>query len=97
MGRALAVSKLSEIKSAMGKLNKDIKKQGQLVQDEIKQMLDKHTPEPLETKIVDQLKKKTTEVMAQMPKINELEKALEVQDEDAELAMIKKEMEKTVQ
>ena len=81
----------------MGKLNKDIKKQGQLVQDEIKQMLDKHTPEPLETKIVDQLKKKTTEVMAQMPKINELEKALEVQDEDAELAMIKKEMEKTVQ
>ena len=64
MGRALAVSKLSEIKSTMTKLNQDIKTQGKLVQDEIKTMLDKHTPEPLESKVVDQMRKKTTEIMA---------------------------------
>ena len=34
--------------------------------------------------------------MAQMPKINDLEKALEVQDEDAELVAIKKQMEKSI-
>ena len=34
--------------------------------------------------------------MAQIPKINQLEKLLEIQDEDAELTMINKQMKKTI-
>ena len=47
MGRALAVSKLSEIKSTMNKLNDDIKKQGKIIASQVDTMIDKHTPEAL--------------------------------------------------
>ena len=74
----------------MNKLNEDIKKQGKIVASQVDTMVDKHNPEALQMDVVDKLRKKSTEIMAQMPKINDLEKALEVQDEDAELVAIKK-------
>ena len=40
--------------------------------------------------------KKATEIIAQMPRINELEKVLEVQDEDKELALLSQDMRKAV-
>ena len=59
-------------------------------------MLKKHQPHEIEIGRVDNLAKKTQEIIAQMPKINELEKVLEVQDEDKELTLLSQDMEKAV-
>ena len=59
-------------------------------------MLAKHQPSEIDAAVGDQLEKKAHEVMAQLPKINELEKLLEIQDEDAEITMINKQIKKSV-
>ena len=48
----------------------------------------------METGPVDALVQKTNNLLAQIPKINQLEKNLEIQDEDAELAKTKKSLTK---
>ena len=40
--------------------------------------------------------KKAREIIAQMPRVNELEKVLEVQEEDKELALLSQDMRKAV-
>ena len=42
------------------------------------------------------IEEKGVEIIAQMPKINELENILEIQEEDAELAQVKSQIEKTI-
>ena len=42
------------------------------------------------------MEKKSLEIIAQVPKINELEKVLEVQDEDKELTLLSADMKKAV-
>ena len=59
-------------------------------------MLKKHTPHEIEMGRVNQLEKKAIEIIAQVPKINQLESTLEVQEEDKELTMLSGEMKKAV-
>ena len=64
---------------------------------QITKMLAKHQPTEIDAAVGQKLEKKATEVMSQLPKINQLEKLLEIQDEDAEITMINKQMKKSVQ
>ena len=82
MGRALAVSKLESIKEAVGSLSKNIKQEANTIDSSMDSMLKKHTPMEIDIEQVNLLGKKATMVMAQMPKINELEQSLEIQDKD---------------
>ena len=50
----------------------------------------------MDSQQLDQLNKRSSEIMAQFSKINDLESKLEVQDEDAELKMIKSNIKKEV-
>jgi hypothetical protein len=52
-------------------------------------MLSKNQPSEIDSKFAESLGKKATEIMAQFPKINELEKNLEVQtnEEDPDLTL----------
>ena len=59
-------------------------------------MLLKHQPAEIDPSAGEKLEKKAHEVIAQMPKINQLEKELEIQDVDAEITLIQKQMEKSV-
>ena len=53
-------------------------------------MLQKHRPEVIDLAQSNQWASRINGVLAEIPKINELEHALEVQDEDAELTQINK-------
>ena len=54
-------------------------------------MMQKHQPTEIDSKFAEQLGKKATEIMAQFPKINELENKLDVRkDDDPELALVEK-------
>ena len=59
-------------------------------------MLKKHQPHEIEMGRVNSLEKKAIEIIAQVPKINQLEATLEVQEEDKELTMLSAEMKKAV-
>ena len=53
--------------------------------------MQKHQPTEIDSKFAEQLGKKATEIMAQFPKINELENKLDVRkDDDPELALVEK-------
>ena len=88
MGRALAVSKLESIKTAMNDLESNIKKESSVMKKQEEAMLLKHQPTLVDKTLVQALDKKTKEILAQIPRINELESLLEIQDEDKELDMI---------
>ena len=94
MGRALAVSKLQQIKLNVETLEGNLKKEAASLQDQAGQQLHKHNPLEMETASVDALTAKAGKVLAQIPKINLLEHNLEIQDEDAELAKTKKSLTK---
>ena len=51
-------------------------------------MLQKHQPSLIDKSLMQAYDKKSKEILAQFPKINELESLLEIQDEDKELDMI---------
>ena len=88
MGRALAVSKLESIKTAMNDRESNIKKESSVMKKQEEAMLLKHQPTLVDKTLVQALDKKTKEILAQIPRINELESLLEIQDEDKELDMI---------
>ena len=48
-------------------------------------MLNKHQPAEIDNSLISKLAQKETEIIAQIPKINELETKLDVQEEDEEL------------
>ena len=89
-GRALAVSKLSQIKEGVQTMEKNLVKESQAIIDEVETMKEKHRPTLMDTKIADKFEKRASKVVAQIPNINKLENALEIQEEDAELASISK-------
>ena len=97
MGRALAVSKLQAIKDSVSILNKNFKDEGASIRGEVTNMLAKHQPSEIDASVGQKLEKKATEVMSQLPKINQLEKLLEIQEEDAEISMINRQIKKGVQ
>ena len=88
MGRALAVSKLQMIKQTINNLSVNFNQEADVINNSVDSMLKKHQPTEIDSGLVDKLQKKTFEVIAQIPKINNLEKSLEIQDEDAELAVL---------
>ena len=63
----------------------------------MKAMLNKHNMNEVDIAKVDKIQKKADQILAQFPKINELEKTLEIQEQDAELAQIEKKIKTTVQ
>ena len=97
MGQALAVSKLSSIKQSINTLEKNLAQEGEGVQQEMKAMLKKHNMAEVDPAKVDKIQKKADQILAQFPKVNELEKTLEIQEQDAELAQIEKKIKTTVQ
>ena len=97
MGQALAVSKLSSIKQSINTLEGNLKQEGEGVQQEMKAMLNKHNMNEVDIAKVDKIQKKADMILAQFPKINELEKSLEIQDQDAELAQVEKKIKTTIQ
>ena len=80
MGQALAVSKLSSIKQSINTLEANLKQEGEGVQSEMKAMLNKHNMNEVDIAKVDTIQKKADTILAQFPKINELEKTLEIQE-----------------
>ena len=49
-------------------------------------MLGKHQQNEIDTTRVDKMQKKADSILKEFPRINELEKSLDIQDNDAELA-----------
>ena len=96
MGRALAISKLESIKADIGTLEKNIEDEASTVKASVDQMLLKHQPSELDTSMIKGLEEKGQEIIAQIPKINQLENTLEIQEEDAELDSIKKKIQKSL-
>ena len=86
MGRALAVSKLQQIKLNIETLESNLKSEAKNLQDQSDKTLEMHQPVEMTTDKVEELAKKTNAILAQIPRINKLEQTLEIQDEDAELA-----------
>ena len=78
MGRALALSKLESIKDAVKTLDSNIKSESQGVTKQMEEMLTKNNPAEIDSKFSEELGKKATTIMAQFPKINQLEHALEI-------------------
>ena len=60
-------------------------------------MLKKHQPTQLDLSVIPSIEKKANSIIQRIPEINELEKELEIQDTDSELAMIQKKVGKDVQ
>ena len=73
MGRALAISKLESIKTDVGSLEKNLADEAQTVKNTVDEMLSKHQPSELDMSMVKGLEDKGAEIMAQIPKINQLE------------------------
>merc|ERR1711934_1091343 len=96
MGRALAISKLESIKSSVSSLQKNLADEAATVGGSVDEMLKKHQPSELDSSLVKGLEEKGGEIIAQMPKINELENMLEIQEEDAELTQVKSRIQKTI-
>lgn len=96
MGRALAMSKLESIKDEMNGLATNLADESGVVKKTVDQMLQKHQPTELDVKMVENLEEKKREIVAQIPKINKLEGALDIQEEDPELLSIKSKIEKNV-
>ena len=80
MGQALAVSKLSTIKQSINTLEQNLKQEGEGIQQEMKAMLNKHNMAEIDMAKVDKIQKKADQILAQFPKINQLEKDLEIQE-----------------
>lgn len=59
-------------------------------------MLKKHQPTELDPAMIKGIEEKGKEIMAQIPKINQLENVLEIQEEDAELENLKKKIQKNI-
>ena len=77
-GRALAVSKLQNIKLNIQTLESNFKTEAQTIQEQSKDMLMKHQPVELDLGEVTKLEKQANEVQTKIPEINELEKNLEI-------------------
>ena len=90
MGRALAVSKLQNIKSDINNLSINFKKEEDDLQSEVKHQLEKKQPEEVETATLAELKKKSQAVIKQIPSINLIEDKLGIQEDDPELATLSK-------
>ena len=96
MGRALAVSKLESIKNSVNGLEQNLAEEANTVKTSVQEMLQKHQPSELDLSMIKGLEEKGGEIIAQIPKINKLENALEIQEEDAELENVKQKILKTV-
>ena len=96
MGRALALSKLENIKANIQGLEKNIADESAVINKTVDEMLAKHQPTELDPKMISALEEKKTEIAAQLPNINKLEAALDIQEEDAELLSLKQKMEKNI-
>jgi hypothetical protein len=66
------------------------------VKSSVDQMLLKHQPSELDMSMIKGLEEKGGEIIAQIPKINQLEATLEIQEEDAELDSVKKKIQKSI-
>ena len=93
MGRALAVSKLSQIKESIKSFETNVQKETKAVMNGLSDMLKKNQPTEVSDAPIKEIEKKSKEVFATLAQINKLESALEIQDEDAELAKTKKNIE----
>ena len=78
MGRALAISKLESIKQSVNGLEKNLASEAETVQTSVAEMLKKHQPSELDLSMIKGLEDKGAEIIAQIPKINQLENALEI-------------------
>ena len=96
MGRALAMSKLESIKENMNGLEKNLADESGVVKKTVDQMLQKHQPTEVDTKMIESLEEKKREIVAQIPKINKLENALDIQEDDPELVSLKQKIEKNI-
>ena len=96
MGRALAISKLESIKSSVNSLEKNIADESESVKTSVNEMLKKHQPSELDMSMIKGIEEKGNEVIAQIPKINQLEQVLEIQDEDDELNQVKDKIQKDI-
>ena len=96
MGRALAMSKLENIKENMNGLEKNLADEAGVVTKTVQQMMQKHQPTEVDTKMIENLEEKKHEIVAQIPKINKLEQALDIQEDDPELVSIKEKIEKNI-
>ena len=96
MGRALAMSKLENIKENMNGLEKNLADEASVVTKTVQQMMQKHQPTEVDTKMIENLEEKKREIVAQIPKINKLEQALDIQEDDPELVSIKEKIEKNI-
>ena len=77
-------------------MTQNIKTESGVIEGAVTSMLKKHTPHEIEMGRVNSLEKKAIEIIAQVPKINQLESTLEVQEEDKELTMLSGQMKKAV-
>ena len=77
-------------------MTQNIKTESGVIEVAVSSMLKKHQPHEIEMGRVNSLEKKAIEIIAQVPKINQLEATLEVQEEDKELTMLSAEMKKAV-
>ena len=96
MGRALAISKLESIKADISSLEKNLSDESAVVKQTVTEMLQKHQPSELDPQMVASLAEKKKEIFAQIPKINKLEAALDIQEEDPELVSIKQKIDKNI-
>ena len=70
MGRALAISKLENIKNSVNNLEKNLADEASSVQGSVAEMLKKHQPSELDMSMIKGIEEKGNEVIAQIPKIN---------------------------
>ena len=70
MGRALAVSKLSQIKESISSFEGNVKKETKAVLNELTDMLSKHQPTEVSDAPIKEIEKKSKEVFATLAQIN---------------------------
>ena len=73
MGRALAVSKLSQIKNSVSIIESNMQKETKNMLDSMTNMLAKHQPGEIDDAPLNAIKNKSEIVFATIPNINKLE------------------------
>ena len=97
MGRALAVSKLAAIKDTVNSLSQNIEGEATSLRAQVDKMMQKKLPAEVDESAIKSMENKGIEITSQIPKINQLEQTLEIQEEDEELMKIKGKIDKTIE
>tara|TARA_B110000285_G_C14871699_1_gene489516 strand:+ start:252 stop:533 length:282 start_codon:yes stop_codon:yes gene_type:complete len=73
MGRALAVSKLAQIKDSISTFETNVQKENKAVMNELGDMLKKHQPTEVSDAPIKEIEKKSKVVFGTLAQINQLE------------------------